>query len=99
MWRNGRDPLRLPRRYRNWQRTKPLTLAHDDWGTSALASSDFTHIVHFTKLSRLREEVTGEGFEILETFGMDGRTIPIETRTTPDNYHYVLARKPPSADS
>jgi SAM-dependent methyltransferase len=98
MWRNGRDPLRVPRRYRNWQRTKPQTLAHHDWGTSALSSSDFTHIVHFTTLSRLREEVSSEGFEILETFRcFDGRPLPIETRTTADNYHYVLATKPPLA--
>jgi ubiquinone/menaquinone biosynthesis C-methylase UbiE len=99
VWRNGRDPLRLPRRYRNWRRTSRQTLAHDDWGTSALSSSDFTHIVYFTTLSRLRDEVSREGFEILQTLGAgNGRPIPVETRTTEDPYLYVLARKPAWAD-
>ncbi|HEX4127930.1 MAG TPA: class I SAM-dependent methyltransferase [Acidimicrobiales bacterium] len=96
--RNGRDPRRLPRRYRNWRRTRPQTLAHDEWGTSAISSSDFTLIVHFTTLSRLREEVAGEGFEILQTLGGDnGRPIPMETPTTADPYLYILAKKPAAA--
>ncbi|HEX4433503.1 MAG TPA: class I SAM-dependent methyltransferase [Acidimicrobiales bacterium] len=95
-----RDPLRLPRRYRNWRKTKPQTLDVDGWGTSALASSDFTHIVYFTTLSRLREEVSDAGFEILQTIGSDdGRPIAVETPATSDNFLHVLARKSAPANA
>jgi SAM-dependent methyltransferase len=99
-WRNGRDPLRLPRRYRNWRATRTQTVDDEGWGTSALASSDFTFIVHFTTLSRLREEVAAVGFEILHVFGSaDGRLLPLETPSASDTSLYVVARKPASVSA
>jgi SAM-dependent methyltransferase len=101
LWRNGRDPLRLPRRYRNWRRTRLQTVDVDGWGTSALATSDFTYIAHFTTLSRLREEVSRARFDIVQIYGSDTghRPIPTEKDATSDRYLYVLARKAAAAPS
>jgi SAM-dependent methyltransferase len=93
--RNGRDPSRLRRRYRNWRATRPQAIDSDGWGMDTLAHSDFKHIVHFTTLSRLREEVSAANFDIVQVYGSDTDHVPIgpDKQATTDRFLYVVARR------
>jgi hypothetical protein len=95
LWRNGCDPLRLFRRYRNWRKLQPQTARFDGWGISSMAPSDFTLLNHFTSLSRLREEVSEANLDIIAIYGSDAecQPLPLGAITTTDDYFYVLARK------
>ena len=57
--RNSRDPLRLPRRCRNWWNTRSEALDVNGWGTCTLAAFDFTLVNHFVTLPRLLAKSSG----------------------------------------
>ena len=95
LWRNGRDPLRLPRRYRNWWRTRRQAFEANGWGICTLSAFDFTLENHFVTLPRLRAELALADFEVLAVYGSDRSDgpLPPDTTASTDDSFYALAKK------
>ena len=68
LWRNAADPLRSPRRYRNWRHTRLRTIEAQGWGMQPVSGPDFSLINHFVTLERLREELAYVKFEVVTIY-------------------------------
>ena len=96
LWRNGLDPKRILRRYRNWVRTKPMSTEEDGLGTSALFHTDFLLINSFLSIERLRVELEEFGFEVIDIYTSghsDIHPIPPDTKRTDTDWFHVVAKK------
>ena len=95
LWRNARDPNRVFRRIRNWRDIRGHYVDHGGWGTSALATGDFTLLNHFVTLSHLREELGESGFEVTAVYGGDQYhgPLPEDAETSNDDCLYAVARR------
>jgi SAM-dependent methyltransferase len=96
LWRNGRDPFRIVRRYRNWRKSRESVETCDTWGTEYLSTGDFLLINHFTTLPRLREDLVQAGFDVVAIYGSDqttGAPIDPSSSSTTDDSFYALVQK------
>jgi len=64
-WHNLKDPMRAPRRYRNWFANRRSTSDHGGWAMGQFSAHDFSLIVHFITLGQLRSELDETGFDIV----------------------------------
>jgi SAM-dependent methyltransferase len=85
IFRNARDPLRLPRRYRNWRTAKRRLVEGDGWAIGALAGPDFAVMCHFVTLERLRAELDEADFRVVALLSSDSYDGPLPPEMT--TYH------------
>jgi len=64
-WHNLKDPMRGPRRYRNWFANRRYASDHGGWATCPFSAHDFSLVVHFVTLGQLRRELDETGFDIV----------------------------------
>jgi SAM-dependent methyltransferase len=94
--RNASDPLRLPRRYRNWRKAKRWRVEGEGWATCALAVRDFILMNHFVTLERLRQELDEAEFSVIALLGSDtyGGALPPEATTgSSDSFYAVVGKR------
>lgn len=61
---NARMLARIPRRLFNYARVRPLFRCGDGWSIDTLSAHDYNLLVHYTSLSRQRDELAEQGFAI-----------------------------------
>jgi SAM-dependent methyltransferase len=91
--RNVSDPLRLPRRYRNWREAKRHRVEGDGWATCALTVRDFSLVCHFVTLERLRAELDEANFSVIALLSSDryaGAISPEVTKDHSDSFYAVV---------
>jgi SAM-dependent methyltransferase len=94
--RNARDPLRLPRRYRNWRVGKRRRVEGEGWAICTIAVRDFSLINHFVSLERLRAELDEADFSVIALLGSDSYqgALPDEvTMDHSDSFYAVVRRR------
>jgi SAM-dependent methyltransferase len=94
--RHARDPLRLPRRYRNWRIAKRRRVEGDGWAICALAWRDFILNNHFVTLEHLRAELDEADFSVIATLGSDsyeGALPPEVTKIHSDSIYAVVSKR------
>jgi SAM-dependent methyltransferase len=91
--RNARDPLRFPRRYRNWRAAKRRRVEGEGWATCALTVRDFILMNHFVTLERLRAELEEADFSVIAILSSDryeGAIPPEVTTDHSDSFYAVV---------
>ena len=99
IFRNASDPLRLPRRYRNWRIAKRRRVEGEGWAICALVWGDFTLMNHFVTLQRLRAELDAADFSVIAMLGSDsyeGALPPQVTTNHSDSLYAVVQKRQPS---
>jgi SAM-dependent methyltransferase len=67
-WHNLRDPMRAPRRYRNWFANRRSASDHGEWATCQMSAHDFSLVVYYVTLTGLRAELDESGFDIVAVY-------------------------------
>jgi SAM-dependent methyltransferase len=93
--RNLSDPLRLPRRYRNWRAAKRRRVQGEGWAICAMAAHDFLLMNHFVTLGRLRAELDEADFSVIALCGSDSYegALPPEVATSHSDSLYAVVQK------
>jgi SAM-dependent methyltransferase len=94
--RNVSDPLRLPRRYRNWRDAKRRRVEGNGWATCALTVRDFILTCHFVTLERLRAELDEADFSVIAMLSSDryeGAIAPEVTTDHSDSFYAMVQRR------
>jgi SAM-dependent methyltransferase len=93
--RNASDPLRVPRRYRNWLIARRRRLEGEGWAICALSVRDFVLMNHFVTLERLREELDQADFSLISLCASDSYegALPAEVTTTHSDSFYAVVQK------
>lgn len=93
--RNASDPLRLPRRYRNWRSAKRRRVQGEGWAICAMAAHDFILMNHFVTLERLRAELDEADFSVIAMLGSDSYegALPPEMTTNHSDFLYAVVQK------
>jgi SAM-dependent methyltransferase len=89
--RNLTDPLRVPRRWRNWRIAARGRVEGDGWAICALAVRDFILLNHFVTLERLRAELHEADFNIIAVLGSDGYEGALAVDVTIDHSDSIYA--------
>jgi SAM-dependent methyltransferase len=93
-WHNLKDPLRAPRRYRNWFISRRLASDHGDWAMFPMSAHDFSIVAHFVTLPRARAELEEAGFDVLAVHNSSsGSPIELSVVHSDAPMFYALARR------
>lgn len=96
LYRNANDPLRIPRRFYNWSRTRGQSVDAGGWAFRALSALDFSLMNHFVTIARLREELVSAGFDVIAVYESDSdqrSAIPADTTTSDTDAFYAVAQR------
>jgi SAM-dependent methyltransferase len=93
-WHNLKDPLRAPRRYRNWFVSKRSASDNGDWAMFPFSAHDFAIVAHFVTISRVRAELDEAGFDVLAVHDSRSGALIEETVSHSDTpMFYAVARR------
>jgi SAM-dependent methyltransferase len=91
---NAKDPMRAPRRYRNWLANRRASADHGGWATSPMSAHDFSLLVHFVTLPQLRAELDAAGFETVSVFDCPtGEVLEASVSDSDSGGFYAVATK------
>jgi SAM-dependent methyltransferase len=99
IYRNGKDPHRLLRRYHNWRLAKRERVEGDGWAMCALSHRDFILTNHFVTLERLEAELGEADFSVIAVLGSDSvGGVPLAAATTKrsDSFYAVVRKRLPA---
>lgn len=93
-WHNLKDPMRVPRRYRNWFANRRAASDHGGWAMCQFSAHDFSLVVHFVTLAQLRCELDETGFDVVTIFACPtGEVLDDEATHSDAGGFYAVGRK------